>query len=342
MGKARLYALRLTEIAPTILALAKAVSRARPDVVHVQTEVVPGVDPLILRRISRRRPVVLTVHDPMPLEGGARAAADQARRWRAADALIIHGEEPRCFRRGQRSRCARPRRACRPCPRGTGHPPRRGEEEARARRGPHRAPPRPGPAVQGHRAVGPGMASGGCRRAEGSASRRGGGLRFGRSGPPGRLSRGAGAAGVRARGRSRPVGGGGRPPRPPVCGGVAFRECCTEDWGPGHRSWRHRPWPKRCTGPERRQIVPLDPVAWAEALVPALSDRPLPRPSPPTGRGTARGTLAVYQDVLATHARRAWHEISHARRDQAMSDQSSPAPPAVTTGRCRIGRNYPV
>ena len=48
-------------------------------------------------RISRRVPVVLTIHDPVPLEGGVRAAADQARRWRAADALIIHGEEPRRF-----------------------------------------------------------------------------------------------------------------------------------------------------------------------------------------------------------------------------------------------------
>ena len=58
---------------------------------------VPGLDPFVLGRISRRVPVVLTIHDPVPLEGGARAAADQARRWRAADALIIHGEEPRCF-----------------------------------------------------------------------------------------------------------------------------------------------------------------------------------------------------------------------------------------------------
>ena len=52
------------------------------------------------------------------------------------------------------------------------------------------------------------------------------------------------------------------------------------------------------------QIVPLDPVAWAEALVPALSDRPLPRPDAPTGRGTALGTLAVYRDVLAARSRR--------------------------------------
>jgi hypothetical protein len=51
-------------------------------------------------------------------------------------------------------------------------------------------------------------------------------------------------------------------------------------------------------------IVPLDPGAWAQALVPALSTSPLPRPSAPTGRGTARGTLAVYRQVLAARAPR--------------------------------------
>ena len=91
MGKARLYALRLTELGPTAVAFIRAVARAHPSIVHVQTEVVPGLDPLVLSRISRRVPVVLTIHDPVPLVGGARAAADQARRWRAADALIIHG-----------------------------------------------------------------------------------------------------------------------------------------------------------------------------------------------------------------------------------------------------------
>src|ERR1700681_1564768 len=88
MGKLRLYALRLSEVGPSAVALARAVSRTRPSIVHVQTEVVPGLDPLVLARIARRVPVVLTIHDPVPLEGGARAAADQARRWRAADALI--------------------------------------------------------------------------------------------------------------------------------------------------------------------------------------------------------------------------------------------------------------
>ena len=50
-------------------------------------------------------------------------------------------------------------------------------------------------------------------------------------------------------------------------------------------------------------VVPLDPEAWAEALVTALIDTPLPRPLAPTGRGTARGTLEVYRDVLARRAR---------------------------------------
>jgi glycosyltransferase involved in cell wall biosynthesis len=51
-------------------------------------------------------------------------------------------------------------------------------------------------------------------------------------------------------------------------------------------------------------IVPLDPSAWAEALVGALGERPLAPPSQPTGRGTATGTLAVYRSVLATRAGR--------------------------------------
>src|SRR5579863_9947917 len=44
MGKARLYALRLGEVGPITLTLLRAVSRARPTVVHVQTEMVPGID----------------------------------------------------------------------------------------------------------------------------------------------------------------------------------------------------------------------------------------------------------------------------------------------------------
>ena len=50
-------------------------------------------------------------------------------------------------------------------------------------------------------------------------------------------------------------------------------------------------------------VVPLDPDAWAEALVRALGDRPPAPPGPPTGRGTARGTLEVYREVLDRRAR---------------------------------------
>ena len=56
---------------------------------------VPGLDHLALAAIARRVPVVITAHDPEPLDGGARALRRQARRWRAADAVIIHGEGQR-------------------------------------------------------------------------------------------------------------------------------------------------------------------------------------------------------------------------------------------------------
>jgi glycosyltransferase involved in cell wall biosynthesis len=96
-GLARLRVLgrRLAELGPSALFLGRAVVRARSDVVHVHTEVVPGLDHLALAAVARRVPVVITAHDPEPLEGGARALQRQARRWRAADAVIIHGEGPR-------------------------------------------------------------------------------------------------------------------------------------------------------------------------------------------------------------------------------------------------------
>jgi glycosyltransferase involved in cell wall biosynthesis len=90
-----LLGLRLAELGPSAFRLWRAVVRARCDVVHVHTEVVAGLDHLALRAIARKVPVVITAHDPVPLEGGARALVRQARRWRAADAVIIHGEEPR-------------------------------------------------------------------------------------------------------------------------------------------------------------------------------------------------------------------------------------------------------
>jgi glycosyltransferase involved in cell wall biosynthesis len=95
MARQRLRLRRLAEIGPSALLLGRAVMRARSDVVHLQTEVVPPFDHVAVRAISRRVPVVITAHDPEPLEGGERALERQARRWRAADAVIIHGEGPR-------------------------------------------------------------------------------------------------------------------------------------------------------------------------------------------------------------------------------------------------------
>jgi len=95
LARARLLGRRLAEIGPSALLFGRAVWRARCDVVHVHTEVVPLFDHLALAAVARRTPVVITAHDPEPLVGGARAFERQARRWRAADAVIIHGEAQR-------------------------------------------------------------------------------------------------------------------------------------------------------------------------------------------------------------------------------------------------------
>ncbi|HMK99898.1 MAG TPA: glycosyltransferase [Acidimicrobiales bacterium] len=95
--RSAVYLRRATEVLPAARALLGALRRTRPDVAHFQSEIVPGVDHLLLQLAGRSCPVVVTVHDPVPLEGGARAVADQARRWRAADALIVHADDQRFF-----------------------------------------------------------------------------------------------------------------------------------------------------------------------------------------------------------------------------------------------------
>jgi glycosyltransferase involved in cell wall biosynthesis len=302
MGKAHLYALRLTEVPRSTLALAKAVARARPDVVHVQTEVVPGIDPLILRRMARRRPVVLTIHDPMPLEGGARAAADQARRWRAADALIIHGEEPRCF------------------------------VEASAPGVPvHVVPvdlPLGGPAIPRDRArktlglddVPTALLLGQVRPYKGIGLLAQAWPRVTAVLPSARLLV-VGEAYASA-----------DLDRLEACPGVDVRQGFVPEgdldlWAAAadllvlpysvgsHSGVLHRglaagtpvlaspPLAEEVFRTGAGRIVPLAPGAWAEALVEALGDRPMPRPDLPTGEGTARGTLSVYREVLAARAR---------------------------------------
>lgn len=95
MRRHRLYALRLGELPRAAASLLGAVRSVRPDVVHMQTEVVPRLDATILRTIRRRAAVVITAHDPVPHKGGVNDLVRQARRWRAADAVVIHGQEPK-------------------------------------------------------------------------------------------------------------------------------------------------------------------------------------------------------------------------------------------------------
>ena len=95
LGRVRLYALRARELLPAVVSLRRAISRAAPDVVHLQAEVVPGIDRWVLRWIRRRAGVVLTVHDALAMGGEARVDADDARRWREADAIIVHSEQSR-------------------------------------------------------------------------------------------------------------------------------------------------------------------------------------------------------------------------------------------------------
>ncbi len=95
LGRVRLYALRLGELPPALLSLRRAVARAAPDVVHFQAEVVPGIDHRYLQRLRRRVGVVLTVHDALSMGGQAQVDPDEERRWRQADAVIVHSEQSR-------------------------------------------------------------------------------------------------------------------------------------------------------------------------------------------------------------------------------------------------------
>ncbi len=302
MGKARLYAMRLGEVGPAAVALFKAVSRAAPAVVHAQTEVVPGLDALMLGRISRRVPVVLTIHDPVPLEGGVRAAADQARRWRAADALIIHGEEPRRF-----VETSAPGVAVHVVP--VDLPlggPAIGRAEARTKLGLGAVPtalllgqvraykgigllarawPQVAAALPGSRllVVGEAYESADLTLLEacsGVEVRRG-------FVPEGDLDLWAAAADILV----LPYAVGSH-------SGVLHRGLAA-----GTPVLASPPLAEEVVRTGAGAVVPLDPDTWAQALVRALSTDPLPRPARPTGRGTARATLEVYRQVLDRRAR---------------------------------------
>ncbi|HXQ44755.1 MAG TPA: glycosyltransferase family 4 protein [Acidimicrobiales bacterium] len=302
LARARLLGRRLVEIGPSTLFLGRAVVRARCDVVHVHTEVVPLFDHLVLGAIARRVPVVITAHDPEPLHGGARALEREARRWRAADAVIIHGE-------GQRPlvESSAPGVAVHvvPVDLDLGGPPVP-RAEARRRLGLDEAPtalllglirpykgidlladvwPQVTARVPGARLVVAGEPYA-CpdldrlERQEGVEIRRGFidedefdcyaaapdvlVLPYHRGSHSGILHRGA-AAGT------------------PVLASPSLAD------------------EVRRTG--AGLVVPMDRTAWSDALVTALSGHPPPPPPAVTGRATAVGTLAVYRDVLDRRTR---------------------------------------
>lgn len=90
MGRARFYARRLVETARRSVALLVAVARVRPDVVHVQTGITARFDPILLTVLHRFVPIVATVHDVVPFEGGDAASDRQFDRLRHADVIVVH------------------------------------------------------------------------------------------------------------------------------------------------------------------------------------------------------------------------------------------------------------
>jgi len=72
--------------------VASEVRRSRPDVVHVQTPIAGVLDPLLLRWCRRRATLVRTVHNAEPHER-TRASARDRRQWSLAHHLVVHGRE---------------------------------------------------------------------------------------------------------------------------------------------------------------------------------------------------------------------------------------------------------
>jgi len=313
MARLRLRGRRLAEIGPSALLLARAVVRSGCDVVHLQTEVVPPFDHLAVRAIARRLPVVITAHDPEPLEGGERALARQARRWRAADAVIIHGEGPR----GLVERCAPgvPVHVV-PVDLALGGP-AVSRHEARRRLGLDGAPTalllgliRPYKGIDLLADAWPAVRS----RVPGARL-----LLVGEPYASAGLDRLERSEGVEVR--------RGFVPEDEFDSWAAVPDVIVLPYHHGsHSGILHRAVtagtpvlasPSLADEVYRTGaglVVPLDADAWTDALVTALTRTAAPPPRPPTGRGTALATLAVYRGVLARRAHRAG-----ARRPPAFS-----------------------
>jgi glycosyltransferase involved in cell wall biosynthesis len=304
MARQRLRARRLAEIGPSALLLGRAVVRSRCELVHMQTEVVPPFDHLAVRAISRRVPVVITAHDPQPLEGGERALERQARRWRSADAVIIHGEA----QRGLVERCAPgvPVHVV-PVDLALGGP-AVSRDEGRRRLGLDGSPTalllgllRPYKGIDLLADAWPSVTA----RVRGARL-----LLVGDPYTSAELDRLVRSAGVELR--------GGFVPEEDFNHWAAAADVLVLPYHHGsHSGVLHRAMavgtpvlasPSLADEVHRTgagRVLPMDPAAWADALVDALTGSPPPPPPVPTGRTTALGTLAVYRDVLSRRSHRA-------------------------------------
>jgi glycosyltransferase involved in cell wall biosynthesis len=87
--------LLLRKLPRRVLSVARAVRRAKPTVVHLQTIVGGPLDPLLMRYWhSKGIRLVRTVHDAVAHSNSGSARRDQ-KNWRMADLVIVHGAAAR-------------------------------------------------------------------------------------------------------------------------------------------------------------------------------------------------------------------------------------------------------
>lgn len=303
-GKAHLYRARLAEAPRAAAALARAVAALRPDVVHLQTEVVPRLDPAVIKVMGRRAPVVLTAHDPVPHKEGPMALARQARRWRSADGVIIHGDEPRSLVQSAAPRTpvhvvpVDLRLGSAPIDRALArHRLGLGEEPMALMLGfmrPYKGLDVVAEAWSAVAAVRPGARLAVVGEDYGCASE------LGRiRGLPATIVREGFVAEADVDAWAAAATVVLLPYRHGAHSGILHR--AVEMGTPVVAAPSLSEEVRRCRA---GAVVALDPRAWAEALAAALGPRPLAAPPPPTGQATVAGTLRVYQELLEARKRR--------------------------------------
>lgn len=92
-GRLAFYSRRLIDVPLAAASLLTAQRRFRPTVVHLHTAVTRRADGALIRLLRRRSPVVLTIHNVVPHEHADREGRLERSRWRACDRLVVHSPE---------------------------------------------------------------------------------------------------------------------------------------------------------------------------------------------------------------------------------------------------------